>query len=89
MNRPCVERYFKDTVHLRLRYDPERGIIAIKPQEEGKGLVRLRVDKTRRGIITALNFFHKFDIDYSKVKKFTPHWNAEERQLEIQLSEAE
>jgi hypothetical protein len=89
LNRSCVEQYFRDISHLRLRFDPERRIIALKPEKEGKGLVQLRADKAGRGVITALDFFHKFGIDYSQIRKFDPRWNDEEKQVEIRLDEGE
>ena len=89
LNRFCVEEYFKGVTHLRLRFDSERGIIALKPEKEGKGLVKLRIDRAGRGIITAVDFFHKFKIDHSQTKNFDPHWNEDEKQLEIKLDEGE
>ena len=84
INRLCMEQYFKGVSLVKLGFDCDRKIIALRPEKRGDVCLR-RVGKGR-GMVTAAGFLHKFGIDHSQATSFSPHWNK--GQLEIQLGDA-
>jgi hypothetical protein len=88
MSRGTRERYFPDVQFVRVLYDSETAGVAIKPLgEDSAEAFRLRVDRSKRGVVSLRALAAQFRVELPEHQRFGAKWDDDNQWLQFNLHE--